>query len=64
MEVAYGPMDILDHAAPDFGAGSKIGFDATAKLPAEGKVRVWPSELSMDQATRDLVTKRWKEYGL
>ena len=64
MEVAYGPTDILDHATPDFGAGSKIGFDATAKLPAEGKVRVWPRELQMDAATRDLVTRRWKEYGL
>ena len=63
MEVAYGPTDILDHATPDFGAGSKIGFDATAKLPAEGKVRVWPSELAMDAATGDLVTRRWKEYG-
>ena len=64
MEIAYGPTDILDHATPDFGAGSKIGFDATAKLPAEGKVRVWPTELAMDPATCELVTRRWKEYGL
>lgn len=64
MEVAYGPTDILDHATPDFGAGSKIGFDATAKLPSEGKVRVWPKELQMDEATRSLVTRRWKEYGV
>jgi 4-hydroxy-3-polyprenylbenzoate decarboxylase len=64
MEVAYGPIDILDHASPDTGAGSKIGFDATAKWPAEGKVRPWPKELEMDQATKDLVTRRWGEYGL
>lgn len=63
-EVVHGPVDILDHASPDLGAGSKMGFDATVKLPAEGKVRVWPRELEMDQATRELVTKRWKEYGL
>jgi 4-hydroxy-3-polyprenylbenzoate decarboxylase len=64
MEVAYGPTDILDHATPDFGAGSKIGFDATAKWPEEGKVRVWPKELQMDAATRELVDRRWREYGL
>jgi 4-hydroxy-3-polyprenylbenzoate decarboxylase len=56
-------VDILDHASPDLGAGSKMGFDATVKLPAEGKVRAWPKELAMDEGTRELVTKRWKEYG-
>ena len=35
-EIVHGPVDILDHASPDLGAGSKMGFDATAKLPAEG----------------------------
>lgn len=64
MEVAYGPLDILDHAAPDTGAGSKIGFDATAKWKEEGKVRPWPKELEMDAATRELVSRRWREYGL
>ena len=62
-EIVHGPVDILDHASPDLGAGSKIGFDATVKLPAEGKVRPWPKELEMDTATRQLVTRRWKEYG-
>ena len=63
-EIVRGPVDILDHASPDLGAGSKIGFDATVKLPAEGKVRMWPKELTMDAATRELVSRRWKEYGL
>jgi 4-hydroxy-3-polyprenylbenzoate decarboxylase len=62
-EIVHGPVDILDHASPDLGTGSKIGFDATVKLPAEGKVRTWPKELEMDQPTIDLITKRWKEYG-
>jgi len=62
-EIVHGPVDILDHAAPEHGAGSKIGFDATAKLPSEGKVRPWPKELAMDQATIDLVNRRWTEYG-
>ncbi|HEX5244054.1 MAG TPA: UbiD family decarboxylase [Tepidisphaeraceae bacterium] len=63
-EIVHGPVDILDHASPDLGAGSKIGFDATVKLPAEGKVRMWPKELEMNASTRELVTRRWKEYGL
>lgn len=64
MEVAYGPIDILDHASPELGAGSKVGFDATAKWADEGKVRVWPKELEMDDGTKELVTRRWREYGL
>ena len=63
-EIVHGPVDILDHASPEHGAGSKIGFDATVKWTAEGKVRVWPKELAFDEATRKLVEQRWKEYGL
>jgi 4-hydroxy-3-polyprenylbenzoate decarboxylase len=62
-EIVRGPVDILDHSSPDNGAGSKIGFDATIKWPAEGRTRPWPAELRMDPATIDLVTRRWKEYG-
>jgi 4-hydroxy-3-polyprenylbenzoate decarboxylase len=63
-EIVHGPVDILDHASPRHGAGSKIGFDATAKLPEEGEVRTYPKELEFDQATKDLIMRRWKEYGL
>jgi 4-hydroxy-3-polyprenylbenzoate decarboxylase len=63
-EVVHGPVDILDHASPEHGAGSKIGFDATQKWPEEGKVRQWPRELEFDQKTKDLIEQRWKEYGL
>jgi 4-hydroxy-3-polyprenylbenzoate decarboxylase len=63
-EIVHGPVDILDHASPEHGAGSKIGFDATEKWPEEGKVRKWPKELEMDAATRELVTRKWKEYGI
>jgi 4-hydroxy-3-polyprenylbenzoate decarboxylase len=63
-EIVHGPVDILDHASPELGAGSKIGFDATAKWPAEGKVRRWPRKMEMDQTTIDLITRRWGEYGI
>jgi 4-hydroxy-3-polyprenylbenzoate decarboxylase len=64
VEIVKGPLDILDHASIEYGWGGKIGFDATRKLKGEGQVRVWPRELSFDQVTRELVAKRWKEYGL
>jgi 4-hydroxy-3-polyprenylbenzoate decarboxylase len=63
-EIVHGPVDILDHASPEMGAGSKIGFDATVKWASEGKVRAWPKEIVMDAATKELVSRKWKEYGL
>lgn len=35
IELANGPLDILDHAAPRLGVGVKAGFDCTRKLPDE-----------------------------
>jgi 4-hydroxy-3-polyprenylbenzoate decarboxylase len=63
MELVRGPVDILDHASPELGVGSKIGFDATIKIAGEGTVRRYPQELSFDKATEELVGRRWKEYG-
>ena len=63
-EIVKGPVDILDHASPEMGAGSKIGFDATVKLPAEGAVRKWPAELEFDAATLGLIERKWQEYGI
>lgn len=59
-----GPVDILDHAAPACGAGSKLGIDATRKIAGEGPVRAWPDELQMSREIVDLVTRRWSEYGV
>jgi 4-hydroxy-3-polyprenylbenzoate decarboxylase len=64
IEIVRGPVDILDHASPFLGAGSKIGLDATVKRPEEGTVRRWPRELVMDAATKEMVSRRWKEYGI
>lgn len=35
VESVHGPLDILDHAAPFVGAGTKIGFDATTRWNGE-----------------------------
>jgi 4-hydroxy-3-polyprenylbenzoate decarboxylase len=64
MEIVHGPVDILDHAAPEHGAGSKIGFDGTRKIAGEGRVRRWPRRMEMTRQIRDLVSRRWGEYGL
>lgn len=62
--IVQGPLDILDHAAPVCGAGTKIGWDATRKWPGEGVVRAWPEELEMTREVRERVTARWRELGL
>ncbi|MFH1417740.1 MAG: UbiD family decarboxylase [Planctomycetota bacterium] len=59
-----GPMDILDHATPHYGAGSKMCIDATRKIKGEGVVRNWPAPLEMSEDIRRLVDSRWQEYGL
>ena len=62
--LSQGPLDILDHAAPFEGAGGKMGFDATRKIPGEGMIRRWPSRLQMPPEIKDQVTRRWQEFGL
>jgi 4-hydroxy-3-polyprenylbenzoate decarboxylase len=62
--IAEGPLDILDHAAPFEGAGSKMGIDATRKIPGEGTIRRWPTELEMSPEIKAQVDRRWHELGL
>jgi 4-hydroxy-3-polyprenylbenzoate decarboxylase len=64
MLLVDGPVDALDHAAPYFAYGSKIGFDATRKLPGEGQVRPWPDEIRMSDDVRERVDRRWAELGI
>ena len=49
--LSRGPADVLDHATSVPGAGGKMGFDATRKLPAEGYPRQWPPLARMDSET-------------
>lgn len=59
-----GPLDALDHSSPIPRFGTRLGIDATRKGPDEGHNRPWPDSLVMDSAIKDLVDKRWKEYGI
>ena len=47
-----GPADVLDHATPVMGCGSKIGIDATHKLKGEANTRPWPPVIQMDKAVK------------
>jgi len=62
--ISDGPVDQLDHAAPREAFGGKVGIDATAKLPEEGRTRTWPEVVRMDPDVRERVDAMWKELGL
>src|ERR1017187_4388127 len=47
-----GPADVLDHATSEMAIGTKLGIDATRKLPGEGSKRPWPPLIKMDESTR------------
>ena len=47
-----GPSDVLDHATSEIASGSKLGIDATKKIPGEGFKRAWPPLIKMDEAVK------------
>ena len=57
------PIDYLDFASPVSGLGSKIGLDATDKVPGETN-REWGRQIRMDQAVIDKVDAMWSDLGL
>src|SRR6201995_4581353 len=57
------PIDYLDFASPVSGLGSKIGLDATNKLPPETH-REWGRKIEMDEAVVRTVTEKWPRLGL
>ena len=59
-----GPVDVLDHSSRAFTYGSKMGIDATRKLPEEGFSREWPPLIEMDQGTKQKVDALWPSLGL
>ena len=57
------PIDYLDFTSPESGLGSKIGLDATNKLPPETK-RDWGRKIRMSEEVIEAVTKKWPSLGL
>jgi 4-hydroxy-3-polyprenylbenzoate decarboxylase len=64
IQFMLGPVDSLDHASRLPNYGSKMGIDATRKWSSEGFTRPWPDEILMDEKTKALVDKKWRELGL
>jgi len=64
IQFTLGPVDSLDHASRLPNYGSKMGIDATRKWASEGFTRPWPDEILMDEKTKALVDKKWKELGI
>ena len=57
------PIDYLDFASPELGLGSKIGLDATTKLPPE-TTRAWGHRIRMADDVIATVTEKWPRLGL
>ncbi len=62
MVFTKGPLDILDHAAPIMGYGSKVGIDATRKWADEGFTRDWPDLITMSADVKRKVSEKWTKY--
>ncbi|MBQ7525695.1 MAG: menaquinone biosynthesis decarboxylase [Abditibacteriota bacterium] len=62
--VSEGPVDVLDHASPTPLFGSKMGIDATRKLPGEGYEREWPEDIVSDPETAARIDAIWNRLGL
>ena len=50
-----GPADVLDHATTELAVGTKLGIDATHKLPGEGHHRGWPPLIRMSEDVRSRI---------
>ncbi len=61
--IEHTPIDYLDFASPQSGLGSKIGLDATNKLPPETD-REWGRKIAMDEDVIRKVTDKWSKLGL
>jgi 4-hydroxy-3-polyprenylbenzoate decarboxylase len=57
------PIDYLDFASPVSGLGSKMGIDATTKIPPETS-REWGKRIVMDPGIVEQVDRRWPEFGI
>ncbi len=57
------PIDYLDFASPIAGLGSKMGIDATTKLPGETQ-REWGRVIEMDNDVKEHIDSIWSELGI
>jgi 4-hydroxy-3-polyprenylbenzoate decarboxylase len=59
-----GPSDVLDHATSEIASGSKLGIDATKKIPGEGFKRAWPPLIKMDESVKAKIDSLFSASGV
>mgnify|MGYP002214576084 CR=1 FL=1 len=57
------PIDYLDFASPISGLGSKMGMDATNKLPGETN-REWGKSITMTDGVKSRVDSIWESLEI
>lgn len=57
------PIDYLDFASPVSGLGSKIGLDATNKMPGETD-REWGRPTTMTPSVKQRIDQIWDQLGI
>ena len=57
------PIDYLDFASPVSGLGSKMGLDATNKLPGETQ-REWGETIVMNPEVKQRIDSLWDDLGI
>ena len=57
------PIDYLDFASPVSGLGSKMGLDATNKMPGETS-REWGKPIAMTSAVVEKIDRLWDDLGI
>jgi len=57
------PIDYLDFASPVSGLGSKMGLDATNKMPGETD-REWGQPIVMDAEVKARIDELWDQLGI
>ena len=57
------PIDYLDFASPVSGLGSKMGLDATNKMPGETS-REWGRPIEMDESVVKRIDEIWDQLGI
>ncbi len=61
--IDHTPIDYLDFASPTSGLGSKMGLDATNKLPGETH-REWGEKIEMNKEIKAKVDAIWESLGI
>jgi 4-hydroxy-3-polyprenylbenzoate decarboxylase len=54
----------INHFETDDALRGQIGIDATAKNADDGHPRGWPEEMEMSAEIKQLVDRKWAEYGI